>query len=83
MKLVGLLIVLNFAIVNSIILDCIFHDEIINSWGVRYTCKVKEFNNRNNDKFIIAVNGKHVNQNSIENVTQFNAKGISIGEANN
>lgn len=64
---------------NAILIDCKFGDEIINSWDVRYTCKVREFNVKDDDRSVQNITGKHETKElAMTNVTQFTAKGHKV-----
>lgn len=65
--------------VNSILIDCKFGDEIIHNWGVRYSCKVKKFDIKDDSKKVQGISGSHHNESmSNANITQFLAKGLKV-----
>lgn len=67
----------------SILIECKFGDEIINNWGVRYTCRTRKFDIKKENKIVYGVSGDHTNLNMTnENVTQFFAKGLKIEHVN-
>jgi hypothetical protein len=69
--------------VNCILIDCKFGDEIIHNWGVRYSCKVKKFDAKEDNKIVHGIAGSHYNESlSNENITQFLAKGLKVEHVN-
>lgn len=69
--------------VNCILIDCKFGDEIIHNWGVRYSCKVKKFDAKEDNKIVQGISGSHYNESlSNANITQFLAKGLKVEHVN-
>lgn len=83
MKFFFLIFLIPFGVINCIIIDCLFGNEIYNDWGVRYTCKTRKFNTKDDKKTVNSVLGSHFQNLTDDDVTQFFAKGFRIEQAIN
>jgi hypothetical protein len=82
MRLVILVLFVLIAAVDCIIIDCLFEDQIYNSWNKRYTCKTRKFNIKDDAKVVKVVLGEHGKNKTDDDITQYFAKGVKIEQAN-